>query len=201
MTNKSNNTSEAKRLRLCCVLLYSFLLLSGFGCSAVSRISKSESAALNEGFRNSIKSVELMSDDIPSGRAKMQNDYFEEPVVEGSASKTRIRITHKVFGDLNSDGAEDAAIIFETDSGGSGSFFYLGSVINKSGAAQHVASEFLGDRIKIESVQISASGVVSVSLLSREVGQPMVASPTKRHTKFFVLSDGRLVEQDYISPE
>lgn len=171
------------------------LLALSAACSDQSGTTEEVSAEADGRFRQALANLEIKTDAVSSGVAKLQDGYFEQPAAPGSASKTKIQITRKAFGDLNADGAEDAAVILATDSGGSGTFYYLAAVINSEGAAEHVGTEFLGDRVEIESVNISA-GSISVSFLSHATGQPMAESPASRQILSFVVSDRRLVKAE-----
>ncbi len=176
-------------------LFCAVLLALSAACSDQSGTTGNVSAETDGRFRQALANLEIKTDEVSSGGAKLQDGYFEEPAAPGSASKTTIQITSEAFGDLNADGADDAAVILATSSGGSGTFYYLAVAINQEGAAEHVGTEFLGDRVEIESVNISA-GVISVSFLSHETGQPMSEPPASRRNLSFVVSDGRLEKQE-----
>jgi hypothetical protein len=54
------------------------------------------------------------------------------------------------FGDINGDGAGDAAVILVWSGGGSGRFASVAAVLNLNGKPVHVASRELGDRVEIK---------------------------------------------------
>jgi len=72
-----------------------------------------------------------------------------------------------VFGDLNGDGNKDAAVILDSHFGGSGHFYELAIVINKNGTPFHLASENLGDRVTINSIEINV-GKIIIDMTTRE---------------------------------
>ncbi len=60
------------------------------------------------------------------------------------------------FGDMNGDGAKDAAIILVESGGGSGSFESLVAVLNDGGAPSQAGYAKLGDRVDVHSMEIAA---------------------------------------------
>jgi hypothetical protein len=128
------------------------------------------------------------------GVAKLKAGVFEEPAAPGSAAKTRIKLGKEIaLGDLNGDGAEDAAVTLVADPGGSGTFSYLAAVINRKGAAKPTGSLFLGDRIVVKSIAIR-SGLITVTLLTRKEGAPMSEAPTVEVSPTFRVKNNLLKE-------
>ena len=78
--------------------------------------------------------------------------------------------------------------------GGSGSFYYL-TAIDKT-TLKSVSQFFLGDRVKIESVEfkMDPSDIVSVSFKERETGTPMAAPPDKLVEMDFVMHENQLTD-------
>jgi len=72
------------------------------------------------------------------------------------------------FGDLNYNGKEDAAVIVYSTGGGSGVFYELAVMMNQEGSPYHITSEYLGDRIKVNSVNIK-EGVIILDMLIHDV--------------------------------
>jgi len=136
-------------------------------------------------------------DNTSTGKAQLKNGVFEEPVAPGSATTTNIRLgNEQTSGDLNGDGAEDAAVILVADHGGSGTFTYLALVINENGTAKPVASILLGDRIVVKSLAIQ-HGKVIVTLLTRKTDESMSTEPKLEVTRTFILQGDTLVEVKY----
>jgi hypothetical protein len=59
-----------------------------------------------------------------------------------------------VFGDLNQDGAEDAALLIAENYGGTGVFVSVAAVLNDNGQPRHAASYTIDDRPAINSLEI-----------------------------------------------
>jgi hypothetical protein len=59
-----------------------------------------------------------------------------------------------VFGDLNGDGADDAAVILAENYGGTGVFVSVAAVLNENGQPRHAASFGIDDRPSINSFRI-----------------------------------------------
>ena len=83
-------------------------------------------------------------------------------------------------GDLDGDGTDDQAAILVHNSHGSGVFYYLNVLRNHgNGAPRLVGEELLGDRIKLEFMEIYQAGSVSpltgVPIHPDDYGQLVVA--------------------------
>lgn len=85
---------------------------------------------------------------------------------------------HYVYGDFNSDGLKDAAVIISEGEGGSGDFRALAFLINDGRHLVHRASRYLGDRARINSLK-ARHGKVVIDLFVRQEGDCR-AGPTKR---------------------
>jgi uncharacterized lipoprotein YbaY len=101
-------------------------------------------------------------------------------------------------GDLNGDGAADAAVTLVVDSGGSGSFTYVAAVLNDGGKAKPVDSVLIGDRIRMQRLTID-NGTITVRYLDRRFDQPMSARPTIPVVQRYALTNDTLVATDPIS--
>jgi len=69
------------------------------------------------------------------------------------------------FGDLNSDGTLDAAIILAENYGGTGQFEYLVPVFNSDGHPSPSSGYFLGDRVVVNSIGITNS-LINLDILT-----------------------------------
>lgn len=83
-----------------------------------------------------------------------------------------------VYGDFNRDGLRDAAVIIHESEGGSGDFRALAFLINDGRRLVHLASHYLGDRTKINSLK-ERHGKVVIDMLVHQDGDCM-AGPTRR---------------------
>ena len=110
----------------------------------------------------------------------------------GTASKPTINfIGPYAFGDLNSDGVEDAAVILAESSGGSGSFVYLAVVLNQQGKPSNVATLLLGDRVQIQSLKV-AEGQIILMLIQQGPNDPMCC-PTQAVENVYTLEGNKLI--------
>jgi len=98
-------------------------------------------------------------------------------------------IRQPVYGDLNHDGRNDAAVLLLQHTGGSGSFVYLAAAIDGVSA---IESYFLGDRIMVRSLQIK-NHVITVDYLKHSTKQPMASPPAVEVSRSFKLLDGKLI--------
>jgi hypothetical protein len=143
-----------------------------------------------------LPNVEYPIDVASTGKAQLEDGVFEEAAAPGSATKTRISLgKEQTAGDLNGDGAKDAAVTLVADPGGSGTFTYLAAVVNQDGVARPIASVFLGDRIVVKSLAVQ-SGEIVVTLLTRKPDEPMAAEPMVEVTRKFRLQGDELVETE-----
>jgi uncharacterized membrane protein/heat shock protein HslJ len=139
-----------------------------------------------------LKNAEYQSDFAINGRVKLSNGTYRGKIVPDSASELIVMLSDQfAFGDLNGDGADDAAVVLITDPGGSGTFRHLGVVINEKGSPRHVASQWLGDRVKVKSLSMS-SGEIVVQMMTHGPNDPMCC-PTFQVTRNYVLQQDKLV--------
>lgn len=119
------------------------------------------------------------------GVAKLDAGEFHQKTTKEGVTELIIRLVESKFVDLDSDGTEDAIVILVSDPGGSGRFYELAAVLNRSGEPEHVASELLGDRIQIQSVVIQ-DGKIVIEMITHGPDDPMCC-PTQlvRNTYVF----------------
>ena len=89
-----------------------------------------------------------------------------------------------VLGDLNNDGADDAALILTQDSGGSGTFFYVAVALNEAGKPKGINTILLGDRIAPQNISIK-DGVIRVDYAVRNPDEPMVQAPSVGVSEYY----------------
>lgn len=98
------------------------------------------------------------------------------------------------YGDLNSDGKNDAAFLLVQTTSGTGVFFnvaaYVSGLVNYNGSN----AIFLGDRIVPKTISIS-KGIITVTYLDRTSSEAMTDDPTVLSTKTFTYTGGQLVEK------
>ena len=119
----------------------------------------------------------------------------EQPAAPGSASLATTRLTDRqAVGDVNNDGKPDTAVVLTDSGGGSGTFYMLSVLLNDGGRGKATNAFFLGDRVMVNSVNISG-GVITVDYLDRGAGQPFAAEPSAPIKKKFTVKDSQLSEQ------
>ena len=95
-----------------------------------------------------------------------------------------------VYGDLNADGAQDAAVFLSTQNGGTGHFVELAAVLNRSGQAENASTVSLGDRVGIEASRIEA-GVIILDMRVHGPNDPMCCA-SQLEVWRFVLEENQL---------
>ncbi len=165
-------------------------------CPGTAVKSPTRSPKTSASFLRSLPNAEYPVEFTSTGKAQLEGGVFEEPVAPGSATMTRIRLgEEQAAGDVNGDGAEDAAVTLAVDPGGSGTFTFLALVINDKGTARPLAAVLLGDRITVKSLSIQYGSVV-VTLLARKPDEPMSSEPEVEVTRTFKLQGDRLIDAD-----
>ncbi len=76
-----------------------------------------------------------------------------------------------VFGDLNDDGAEDAAVTIAVNYGGTGVFVSAAAVVNENGKPRHIASWLIDDRPRINDLKIQ-NGTIFVDAVIHGPNDP-----------------------------
>jgi hypothetical protein len=133
------------------------LLVSLVNCADQTPMKKAGSSLTLEALEN----MAYQSEWPRGGAAQLANGEYREKYDEDSASELVIGLSgFHASGDLNGDGAGDAIVILYANPGGSGTFFYLAAVINQEGEPVNLASEFLGDRVKVKTVSIEDGDIV-----------------------------------------
>jgi heat shock protein HslJ len=115
---------------------------------------------------------------------------YRETAAPGSAMETVVMLLDEIAFD-SMDGKEAAAVVLATNAGGSGTFIDLALALRESGSWVNVASAYLGDRVKVNSVSIR-NGMVYVDMLGHRVDDPMCC-PTHHQERRYTLQEDRLV--------
>ncbi|MFC1650471.1 hypothetical protein ACFL2X_02770 [Candidatus Latescibacterota bacterium] len=140
-----------------------------------------------------LRNLEYNSDWAAHGSFIMSDGMYKEKIVPNSASELTVMLGEKYdFGDIDSDGDEDAAVVLISNPGGSGTFYSLAVVIDDNGKLTNKCNVFLGDRVKINSVSVE-SGKIIVDMITQGVNDPMFR-PSVRVTRTFIFGDANLVE-------
>jgi hypothetical protein len=108
----------------------------------------------------------------------LKDGKAEKEYVPGSASKNTLTMFGEpVYGDLNGDGKNDAAILLTNDTGGSGTFYYAVLAINNGTSYRATNAMLLGDRIAPQTVEIH-DGRTVYNFAERKAGEPMTTQPS-----------------------
>lgn len=97
-----------------------------------------------------------------------------------------------VSGDYNNDGKLDVASVLIASGGGSGVFYYLVLLANQNGSPKYMTSQYLGDRIKVNSI-VYKDSVFSVDVITQGPDEGYCCGTL--HKVFeYKLADGKLFE-------
>ncbi len=127
--------------------------------------------------------------------APLTDGMYGEPAAPDSAAEIKVVLLPDTitYGRLN--GQDVAAVVLATDSGGSGTFYYLHVMVTggpEDGQPAEVASTFLGDRVQINSITIKVNQI-GVDMVQAGPDDPMCC-PTQRVVKTYELQGDQLVE-------
>ena len=129
---------------------------------------------------------------IEGDTIRLQDGRSEIATTPHSALTKKTAVYGKtIYGDLNGDGNEDAAILLIHDPGGSGTFFYVAGALNIHGKFQGTNAVLLGDRITPRDLQIR-NGVLITKYADRRPGEPMVATPSVHTSQYLIVKDAQL---------
>jgi hypothetical protein len=120
----------------------------------------------------------------------------ETKAAPGSATKIKTSVFGQpVFGDLNEDGNEDAALLLVHQPGGSGTFYYVAAALNTSDGFRGTNAVLLGDRIAPQTIEIR-DGVVIANYADRQPEESMAVPPSVGISKYLVIKAGELVTME-----
>ncbi|HWP91457.1 MAG TPA: hypothetical protein VNN20_04590 [Thermodesulfobacteriota bacterium] len=151
--------------------------------SVKTATSSRENVLTFEALQNAVYRSEYFKD----GQVRLTNGKYESAGIVISLDE------QMQFGDVTGDRIEDAVVVLVTDTGGNGAFYDLAVVVDENGTPANIASTYLGDRVKIESIYIEA-GKVTVSMVMHGETDPDCC-PTLKVVKTYQLQGGNLVEQ------
>ena len=144
---------------------------------------RQQEAAIDPG--NATYTVEGEEIRLVDGRA-------EREAAPGSAAKIiTMAFGTAVYGDLDGDFIEDAALFLVHSPGGSGTFYYAAAALNREGAWQGTNAVLLGDRVSPQAMEIR-NGVLAANFADRLPHEAMAAPPRIGKTKYLTLRDNKL---------
>jgi membrane-bound inhibitor of C-type lysozyme/heat shock protein HslJ len=120
--------------------------------------------------------------------------YEGEPFVEGGAARPHVELIEgsAVYGDLDGDGVDDAAVLLVESSGGSGVFTYVGAQLNQDGEPVDAGTVLLGDRTQVAAMTVE-DGQITVDIVTPGPDDPLCCGTLKVH-KTLALQEGLLAE-------
>lgn len=122
---------------------------------------------------------------LNAGRAERQ-------AAPGSATMVTTTVFDTpVFGDLDGDGTDDAALLLVQQPGGSGSFYYVAAGLAADGLYHGTNAVLLGDRIAPQTLAIR-NGVIVANYADRRPDQPMSAPASVGKSEYLTVRDKQL---------
>jgi hypothetical protein len=127
------------------------------------------------------------------GVFQLKDGAFDQPIPDSSA-RLHIELLNGAHGDLNGDGVQDGVVVLLVDSGGSGNFRYLATLLNRDGALVNNATTFLGDRVQVDNIAIDGN-TIRLALTTHAPSDPQCC-PTLQGNADYVLIDNLLAPSD-----
>jgi hypothetical protein len=119
--------------------------------------------------------------------------YRTPPTSQESPDVYTTRLLDTIlYGDINSDGVEDAVVFLSTQNGGTGHFVEMAAVLDLNGTASNISTLYLGDRIIIESGTIQ-NATITLSLIVQGPNDGLCC-PSQKETRNYHLDGDQLVE-------
>lgn len=135
-----------------------------------------------------LRSAPYSSQYVEEGEVQLTSGRFED-----AARRVGVFfLPEYAVGDLDGDGAPDAAVLLSTSTGGSGSFQDLAVVLNREGVPENAAIFFLGDRVPVDRIRI-VDGEIQLDLTMHGPADPMCC-PSVEATRRFRFVEGELAE-------
>jgi hypothetical protein len=129
--------------------------------------------------------------DLPDlGTFQLRAGRYEDQYGSGATEVNRAFYQASGFGDLDGDGADDAAAVIATELGGSGSFYYLAAMLNREGQPQQAGQAFLGDRVQVQSIGVE-EGTITVIMKVAGPDDPLCC-PSQTVTRIYRLQEDGL---------
>ena len=129
---------------------------------------------------------------FPDQAIKLTDGYYYYE--NGSSGQALVRLIDHLIakGDLNGDGAEDAVVLLEDNTSGTGRFVFAVAVLDAWGNPTPTKAVMIGDRISVKSLVIDGSQVLADIVAQGPGDAACCASWNVR--KLFALKDDGLVE-------
>ncbi len=132
----------------------------------------------------------VASDSHPT--IKLENGAYLKGTDPASTDYASIKLADPMaFGDLNGDGASDAAVLLAENYGGSGVFVSLIAMLNQNGRPVQAASELVDDRPILNSISIQ-DGQIFLDVTVHGPNDPACCA-AQRNKRVYTYEAGRLV--------
>ncbi|MBO3457140.1 hypothetical protein G7B40_029425 [Aetokthonos hydrillicola Thurmond2011] len=176
------------------------LIVSGLRVTKQLAISNSLAIALlPETSTQKVSKTPLTKETLSNAEYHV-SDYGSFKLTNGSYRNQETKLSVSggktiTLGDLNNDGIKDAVTLLTVNGGGSGIFEYLAVIINEKGSLKNAATEYLGDRVVVQSVSISA-GKIKVVMLTQGPGDGLCC-PRLKVAQTYILQGNKLKRIGY----
>jgi heat shock protein HslJ len=119
---------------------------------------------------------------------------YESKPVEGDPARPIVQFVEgaEVYGDLDKDGVQDAAVFLVERGGGSGAFTYVAAQLNRAGQPVDAGAVRIEDRIQVRSAAME-DGQVVLDIVTQGPGD-VACCGSHKVRKTYALQEGRLVE-------
>ena len=134
---------------------------------------------------------------VENTKVTLVNGVSSVPMPVGASAVITRYFGNENFGDLNNDGSIDSVFLLTQTSGGSGTFYYVAAALGSKDGFTGTNSILLGDRIAPQTIEIQKDLII-VNYVERLPNEPMSASPSIAVSKYFKISEGKIIQvQDY----
>jgi len=126
------------------------------------------------------------------GKVKLTNGICTESFIPSSSTQIVVKMAEPIaIGDLNGDQVDDAAVILISNPGTTGIYYDLAAVVNVEGIPYNIATEPLGESIRLKSLSMTA-GVIKVEMVTHGPRDPLCC-PTLPATRSYRLQGNQFV--------
>ncbi len=162
-------------LLLLIILLGAWYLISNTPTTFAPSVNKKTEVVKTENKLSDPKNTTYL---IDNEKFTLINGVTEKNISPDSVTKNKVSVFGEPsFGDLDSDGDNDAVIILVNEAGGSGTFYYAALAININGEFKGTDTILLGDRISPQSYLIRDK-IADVNYVVRAFDEPFSTPPS-----------------------
>jgi len=166
-----------KIIRLIILIVVVFFLLSGLYLI----LQKKENVNKDKIFNPINASYIIDGQTVPFVNGQSSKEYNKNGFIA-------VIFGQVVYGDLNNDQVDDAALLIQVQGSGSGTFYYIAAAINNDGQAEGSEAILLGDRISPQNINIKDQYLVA-NYAIRKPGEPMSTPASIAVSAYFVFDN------------